>query len=320
MSTDGPPAGSASTRPNRYEEPTLGQVMRRPQWILALLLAIAIAGAFAWLGRWQMDQAFRDDSGHEYTSEEVRPLGSLTGAWQPVSEDVGGMMVSLEGALVPGDFLVVERRTNQGEMGAWVVGHLAVTGDGAASGNAGDGPASLAVALGWAPSATAAATAAQRLEAAFAEPRPAAPLEGRYMPPDGIETPKPDQRADAILSMAPAQLANLWQRVDGPVYAGYLVLHTETSAGVLGAADLDAAGLDPVDSVPPIPPETVNWLNLFYAIEWIVFAGFAGFLWYRLTRDAWEKEHEIKRLEADAAARSAAAPPAEPEPTERPAS
>jgi hypothetical protein len=35
-------------------------------------------------------------------------------------------------------------------------------------------------------------------------------------------------------------------------------------------------------------------LNIFYAIEWVVFAGFAVFLWYRLVRDAWEREEELR--------------------------
>jgi hypothetical protein len=36
----------------------------------------------------------------------------------------------------------------------------------------------------------------------------------------------------------------------------------------------------------------VNWLNIFYAAEWAIFAGFAFYLWYRLAKDAWEREVE----------------------------
>jgi hypothetical protein len=32
-------------------------------------------------------------------------------------------------------------------------------------------------------------------------------------------------------------------------------------------------------------PETINWLSAFYFLEWLVFAGFAVFLWWRLVRD-----------------------------------
>ncbi|MCC7128649.1 MAG: SURF1 family protein, partial [Microbacteriaceae bacterium] len=34
----------------------------------------------------------------------------------------------------------------------------------------------------------------------------------------------------------------------------------------------------------------LNLLNLFYAAEWVIFAGFAVFLWWRLVKDAWLRE------------------------------
>ena len=48
----------------------------------------------------------------------------------------------------------------------------------------------------------------------------------------------------------------------------------------------------------------LNWLNIFYAAEWIIFAGFAVFLWYRLVKDAKEREdEELRELEARATRR-----------------
>jgi len=58
------------------------------------------------------------------------------------------------------------------------------------------------------------------------------------------------------------------------------------------------AGLEQIDSPEPSSDVTLNWLNVFYAIEWVVFAGFALYLWYRLVRDAWERQ----QLEAEEAA------------------
>lgn len=51
-------------------------------------------------------------------------------------------------------------------------------------------------------------------------------------------------------------------------------------------------GLTAIYSPPPIDKATLNWLNVFYAVEWVVFAGFAIFLWFRLVRDAFEREVE----------------------------
>ena len=50
----------------------------------------------------------------------------------------------------------------------------------------------------------------------------------------------------------------------------------------------------------------MNWLNIFYAVEWAIFAGFAFYLWYRLARDAWEKE--VEDLEDATAEASAPGP------------
>ena len=76
---------------------------------------------------------------------------------------------------------------------------------------------------------------------------------------------------------ASRQLYNLWTGVDGiDVYAAYVV-------------ERDApAGLAQIDSPPPIQQSTLNWLNIFYAAEWVIFAGFAIFFWYRLVKDAKE--------------------------------
>ncbi|MBV6545519.1 SURF1 family protein, partial [Ursidibacter maritimus] len=82
----------------------------------------------------------------------------------------------------------------------------------------------------------------------------------------------------------------LWTGVDGvDVYAAYVV---ERGA---------PAGLVQIDSPPPIAQTELNWLNVFYAVEWIIFAGFAVFLWYRLVRDAKEREDELRGLEAQEA-------------------
>jgi hypothetical protein len=71
-------------------------------------------------------------------------------------------------------------------------------------------------------------------------------------------------------------------------------MHEDSTVGAL------LTDLDPIDSIAPLPTERVSWLNVFYAIEWVVFAGFAVFFWFRLARDAWEKEHELKLLMQEA--------------------
>ncbi|UOR02634.1 hypothetical protein MUN77_04810 [Leucobacter allii] len=276
------------TKPEYLGDPTLGQIMRRPQWLLALLFALAVAAGFAWLGQWQLGSAIRTSAVEAVDTETPRALAEVSTTAQGVTEAGAAVVVRLDGAFVAGDTRVVAPRDNQGERGAWVVGHLVAEGPDAEAG------AHLAVAIGWAPSTVLAEDAIAELEAdpAFAEPRS---IEGRYMPPEGPQIPDGDEDPQVMRTMMPAFLANSWSEVDAPVYSGYLVLHAD-------GAPAGASALAAIDSVPALPPEQVNWLNVFYAIEWVVFAGFAVFFWFRLTRDAWEREHELQLLEAEAAA------------------
>ncbi len=271
-------------RPQYEGEPTLGQVMRRPQWIAALVLAMVVAAAFAWLGQWQLGFAVQQEAADSVSTERARPITEVTDAGIPVNDRAAGMVVTTSGVLVPGDFRVIESRTHREDVGAWVSGHLATTNG------------QLAVALGWAPTAEQAERAIDRLEAELAQPGVQLTVEGRYMPPDGAVNPQATESPQRIASMAPAQLVNLWQPFDGPAYAGFLVLHPASAGELLDPAAFGAFGLAIIDSVPPLPVEKINWLNLFYAVEWVVFAGFAIFFWYRLARDAWEKEHELRLL------------------------
>ncbi len=272
-------------RPTYEGDPTLLRVMVRPLWIAALLLALLVAAVFAWLGRWQLGNAINVQPDDHSISETARPIGAVTHPGGPVTDVAAGMVVDLTGRFVPGDFLVVEDRTNGGARGAWVTGHFVV--DGAGS----DGSdAHLAVAVGWAPSHAEAERALADVALTPSLDGADVAIQGRYMPSDATELPELSQDPLRLLTMAPAQLINTWKPFDGPAYAGYLVLHP---LAPLDAAGLERSGLSVIDSVPPLPAETVNWLNVFYAVEWALFAGFAIFFWFRLVRDAWEKEHEL---------------------------
>lgn len=272
-------------RPHYEGDPTLWRVMVRPKWIGALALALAVAGGFAWLGQWQLGHAITLDDEQIVEAEDVRPIADVTGPGEVMTDSSGGMTFSTQGNFVAGDFDVIEGRNNGGQVGSWVVGHLETT-DAA--------PGHIAVAIGWAPTTDAAKKALDEIERDVAETALELAIEGRYMPSDAPVRPASDQSPSLLLSMVPAQLVNLWQPYEGSAYAGYLVLHP---AGELSSQALSEYGLDVIDSVPPMPVETVNWLNVFYAIEWIVFAGFAVFFWYRLTRDDWERIHELKLTE-----------------------
>ena len=53
-----------------------------------------------------------------------------------------------------------------------------------------------------------------------------------------------------------------------------------------------AATCKPLNIGPQPPAQQVNWLNLFYSVEWVVFAGFALFIWWRLVKDDYRRDLE----------------------------
>jgi len=239
---------------------------RRPRWIAALLLCLAIAAGFAVLGQWQLSRSIDRGAPVEESHEAAVPLSDLAEPQQPLTTEAAGRLVTVEGELLADEYIVLSGRLNDGVAGYWVVGHL-LTND--------SGPAapSLAVALGWSSTTEGAASAVDDLDA----DAPSA-FSGRFLP---SEPPQEDDFENGEQnSMSVAAFVNQWPTAPTGVYNGYLV------------ADAAPAGLEQIDAPAPSTEISINWLNIFYAVEWAVFAGFAVFLWFRLVKDAWEREQD----------------------------
>ncbi|WP_233193354.1 SURF1 family protein [Cryobacterium sp. Y29] len=252
-------------------------MMLRPRWVAALLLALGIAAAFALLGHWQLERAIESGVVVERATEQVKPLAEVAQPDGGVTQIATGQMVATEGAWVAGDETLITTRFNGGVEGFWVVSHFRT-----------DTAASIAVARGWAPDRATAEAVIAELQT---EPQntPVA-LTGRFLTGEAPELPDPEGDSMELTKVAPSALINLWADfTDESVYSAYIV-----------SADAPA-GLDLIDSPIPQVDQSLNWLNIFYAIEWVVFAGFAVFFWYRLVRDAWEREQEEAALEDVAA-------------------
>lgn len=281
--TDVRMSGPASVLPPEQQvfPPTLREVMLRPRWLAMLGLCLVVAGVFAWLGQWQLERAIDTDPPPPGMTEQVRPLADVVQPGEYLPEPYVGQRVELSGSWVPDDFIVVSSRYDDGAEGFWVTGQLRVA-DTAT-------PTSIAVALGWTASREEAEAAAASMEAEVAaDPGALVDLTGRIISDEGPQPPPRGAEASELTRMSPAALLGRWHDVEGlDVYRPYLT----SAAGF--------AGLSPIHSPAPAEGSNVNWLNIFYAVEWVVFAGFAFYLWYRLAKDAWEKE--IEELE-DAAA------------------
>ena len=238
----------------------------QPRWIAALLFALAISTVFVLLSQWQFSTAESEPPPSAGETENVRPL---TEVFTPGVELMGtqaDQMVSMTGSFRGGDTVLIDHRLYEGERGYWVV--TAFAPDGAPDG------AVMPVVRGW-----------------VAEPGDTAPapsgeavVVGRLLPPEGPVAREPGE-GGALPSLSSAELINVW---DTPGYSAFVTADDITVDG-----EAVETGNMRVVNVGAQPQETsVNWMNIFYAIEWVVFAGFSVFLWWRLVADAHRRSLE----------------------------
>jgi cytochrome oxidase assembly protein ShyY1 len=272
----------------------------RPIWIAGLILALVVSGVFVLLGKWQMDNAASAPPPLTQTETPV----PLTGHFQPEASMFGtqaDQVVTMTGRFVPGTDVFIHPRLQGDREGYWAVTGFAV--DGAPADEV------IPVVRGW------------THDPADTDPAPEGQLHvtGRLMPAEGPQ-PRGQERTEhgyVLANLSSAELINLW---DMPSYAGFVVAFGVLAGGggtdgaaagtagtdVRGAAGTDgrevgakAAGgeLEAVNVGPQPQETTYNWMNIFYAIEWVVFAGFALYLWWRFLRDDVNREREEEALD-----------------------
>lgn len=241
------------------------------------MLALVLAAVFAGLGKWQLERSIANGRPLPATTETRKTLDTVTKPMQPTTETLAGQKVTVTGTFVAGDTTVLTGRSGGGTY--QTVGHLVDAGSGA----------SVPVVIGWSDQRSDAVAGGDRLADGAR-----VTVEGRYYP---AESPDQDTYDKGEYSaVAPARFVNTWKSFDDRMYLGYVVADGTTAK---------AADLGTIADRAPTREVQFDWLNLFYAIEWVVFAGFAVFLWYRFVKDAWEREQEDARdaaLAAEAAA------------------
>ena len=231
----GPEAGLTISDTTGSGETTLFQMMLRPRWIGALVLALALAAGFAWLGQWQLRAGRRLGQGHRCAQRDRAPARAGGEARRPDhrrgDRPAGD---ASPGSFVPADYQLLQGRLNSGDAGWWVV---APRHDRRRrrSGK----PVALAVARGWAP------TRRRRRPSRRAwppnrrrEPRSSA----GSCPPRRPRCPTRKGDPTVMTTMSVAALYNLWTDVDGvDVYAAYVVEATPPD----GLDQIDSPAADP---------------------------------------------------------------------------
>lgn len=234
---------------------------------LVAVLLVSAAGVLAW---WQFDawQARRAAEAVDLTQLPTEPLTSVIGPDDPFPGDRVGQPVELSGRWVPAATVLVSGRELDGTDGYWVVTPLVVERTGSA----------VPVVRGWA------ATPADVPAAPTGEAR----LAGYLQPSEG-RTVTDDDPTDDVLPQL--RTADLLQRVDVDLYGAYVVAADRgTDAINDGGGGLETA----LVSQLPAAGRFTALRNLLYALEWLVFGGFAGFVWWRYVRDALASENDAE--------------------------
>jgi hypothetical protein len=250
--------------------PTFLSVARRPKWIGGLLFALAIAVVFALLGQWQLDRTFTVVE-PEKENEQVFVLNQIATPGAPLTAEAANVLISAKIMLDQSNIYIVSNRLQQA--GEEVVAGYWLIGNSGALLSENDKTASLTVAIGFSESLETIEKARVELQESML---PQAFLEstGRYLqteaPIDFPDTNKPY----LFGSLSLAQLVNLYSDEQVESFAGFLALEADTGLG-----------LERIELPPQQIGTQVNWLTLFYAVEWVLFAGFAVFLWWRLVED-----------------------------------
>ena len=255
--------------------PTWSQVARRPKWIFGLFLALAIAAVFALLGQWQLERSFTEVEPEDLSQAPLVLIDSeKPGA--PLTAAAANKIVKAELMLDTQNIFIVanrlQRTNNEVVSGYWVIANSGLLLED------GDSTASLSVGIGFAESLSVAETARADLmdsiqAQAFLEQT------GRYLQTEGPEALPDPTKPYLLESFSLAQLVNLYEGPSVESFAGFMVLDSEPGFG-----------LEAIVIAPPEAGTRVNWLTLFYALEWALFAGFAVFLWWRLVEDARIRE------------------------------
>lgn len=245
-----------------------GDVLRTRQWIGRTALAVVVIAAFFALSYWQyartQDQlaAARAALSHQVDyAEVVRPDD------RQLPVPALGRRVSVSGTVVPGArALVRDRLDDTGDRGYLVVDAVRI----------GDGRV-VAVLQGWVPTAR----SAPELTGAIT-------VSGRVQPDENFYPDAPVVAGEPLVTITAAGLLTQWAPRVTQLTPGYVtVTGTPAAAGLRTVAPI--VGADPD---PPFP-----WQNVFYTLQWLIFAVLVVVAWLR-----WLRDDVVAAREAAAAA------------------
>lgn len=242
------------------------RIALKPRFLGLLALMIAATLVCGLLATWQWERAHRALTSRDDAPAELGEVTGVLGIGDPVTNDLVGGIVTASGTFDPAEQILIGGRNIEGTTAAIVVTALHVDlPDG--------GHARLPVARGWLPAAEVTGPDGT-LDPALAPAPPTGPSEisGRLEASEAASGGIHDGLASEI---ATPLLVNAW---GSPMFSGYV---GQTSP---------ATGLQPMPEAQSAFSQGLDWQNIGYAAQWILFGAFFLYLWGRSVRTAYLDE------------------------------
>lgn len=240
---------------------------------------LVLVTCFVGLSAWQVNRAQYKNAVEESSQvDELKDFNDVMDAQAPMPGILADQRVSLSGQWIPDAQVVIPGRVQDGESGYWVVtmfapdgGHL---GEGVKAANADEKTIAIPVVRGF----TADEDTAMDSRAKDGQ----VDLTARIGPIEG-PVPGNDLPEGQVHTVSTSQIINLFP--DLLTYSGFLIPEKATGA----AASVGTDGLAQVPSTTTRDKGGFDLQSAVYAVEWIIFAAMALYMWFQLLRDAYVK-------------------------------
>ena len=241
----------------------------------SLLLVLVLVTCFVGLSAWQVDRAqHKNDVTDSAGVDELKDFNDVMDAQAPMPGILADQRVSLSGHWIPDAQVVIPGRVQDGDSGYWVVTMFAPDGahlgEGVKVADAEKKMIAIPVVRGF----TTDEDTAMNSEARDGQVELTArigPIEG---PVEGNDLPD-----GQVHTVSTSQIINLFP--DLLTYSGFLIPETADGA----AASVGTDGLEQVPTTTTRDEGGFDLQSAVYALEWIIFAAMALYMWFQLLRD-----------------------------------
>jgi len=239
----------------------------RPRWLGLFAVVVVVMVSFGTLGLWQLNVARDKDRAQQARAAAVLPVADVAAVLTPhgpFPSGGTGRQITATGHYEGSAQVLVTPRLLGGRRGYWVVTPLVVRSSGAR----------IAVVRRF---------VTDPAQADAPDPAAEVTVSGALAAGESSVSPGPDAKALPDGQMGALDLSLLVNRWPGALYNAFVFATAEQP-------DLTSVAAPAAERVPPPAPEGggLVWRNAAYALQWWVFALFAGYMWWRMVRDDYE--------------------------------